>query len=468
MTDINTITITSDPRSKGSTGTPGHERSLPSLAEEAHQSQTNLMERIASIANLKLAFKAVRRNKGAPGIDNTTISQIEENLSEHLNALQTSLIDGTFKPMAVKGVSIPKKNGKTRLLGIPTIIDRIVQQAVAQIISPIFDPTFSNSSYGFRPKRSAHDAVKAASSYVKEGRSWVADIDLEQFYDNLNQDRLMSKLAQTIKDKALLKLIRQFLRVGLLQDGLITVRTQGTSQGSPLSPILSNIYLADLDTELERRGHKFCRYADDCNIYVRSKEAADRVMTSISRFIKVRLKLKVNSAKSAAAPVSSRQFLGFRLKTDGTITITKESVGAFKDKVRQITKRNRGINLERLIFELNQVVRGWFHYFKVGEYPTILKELDCWIRRRLRCFRLKQRKRKYAIKSLLSSMDQNQQDSWAIACSRKGWWRKSLNHVVHRAMNLDWFKKSGLFALHEHFVTHKSKTAVCDIARTVV
>ena len=468
MPDSNKINITSEPRGNGSTCASGLEMYIPSLANGNPQNQANLMNKVASLANLKLAFKAVKRNKGAPGIDNITISQIEENLNEHLNQLQTSLTDGTFRPVAVRGVAIPKKGGKLRQLGIPTVIDRVVQQAIAQVLSPIFDPTFSNSSYGFRPKRSAHDAVKAASGFVKEGRSWVVDIDLEQFFDNVNHDKLMSKLAKTITDKSLLKLIRRFLSVGLMQDGLIKARAQGTPQGGPLSPLLSNIALADLDAELERRGHKFCRYADDCNIYVKSAEAAKRVMRSISSFIKVRLKLKVNSAKSAAAQVNKRQFLGFRLYKDGKVAITKDSVVKLKDKIRKITKRNRGISLNTMVIELNRVVRGWFHYFKLSEHPTILKELDCWIRRRLRCYRIKQRKRKYSIKTMLSSMGQNQQDSWAIACSRQGWWGKSLNQVVHRAMNLEWFKKLGLFALHEHFVIHKSKTAVCDNARTVV
>lgn len=468
MLDSNKINITSEPRGNGGTRASGLERSLPSLANGNLQNQANLMTKVASIANLNLAFKAVKRNKGAPGIDNITISQLEENLNEHLSLLQTSLTYGTYRPVAVRGVVIPKKHGKLRQLGIPTVIDRVVQQAIAQILSPIFDPTFSNSSYGFRPKRSAQDAVKAASGFVKEGRSWVVDIDLEQFFDNVNHDKLMSKLAQTITDKTLVRLIRRFLSVGLMQDGLIKARSQGTPQGGPLSPLLSNIALADLDAELERRGHKFCRYADDCNIYVKSEEAAKRVMRSISSFIEVRLKLKVNSAKSAADRVSTRQFLGFRLYSGGKIAITKDSLVKLKDKIRKITKRNRGISLNTMVLELNQVVRGWFHYFKLSEHSTILKELDCWIRRRLRCYRLKQRKRKYSIKTMLSSMGENQQDSWAIACSRRGWWGKSLNQVVHRAMNLEWFKKLGLFALHEHFVIHKSKTAVCDNARTVV
>lgn len=455
-------------KGKGGTRACDYEESNPSLAVRETCDQANLMNKVASIANLKLAFKAVKRNKSAPGIDKITVQEIEENLSHHLQAAQQKLLDGSYRPQVNRGVQIPKSNGKFRQLGIPTVIDRIVQQAIANVLTPIFDPTFSDSSYGFRPKRSAHMAVKAASELVKEGKTWVVDIDLEQFFDMVNHDRLMSAIAKIIKDKALLKLIRRFLQSGLMQGGLIVAKEQGTPQGGPLSPLLSNIYLADLDLELEKRGLKFCRYADDCNIYVKSEAAAKRVMTSITRFIEVRLKLKVNSAKSAAAPTRKRQFLGFRIDKDGVIAIAKTSVIKFKDKVRKLTKRNRGINLNKLILELNQMVRGWFHYFKLAEYPTVLSDLDSWIRRRLRCYRLKQRKRKYSIKTYLSRMGQNQQDSWAIACSRQGWWSKSLNQVVHGAMNLKWFKELGLFTLHEEFVNHKSETAVCDNARTVV
>jgi len=459
--------INHEPTGKGRTEALNFEVPKPSLADPSYD-QANLMNKVASPANLKLAFKAVKRNKGAPGIDNTTIEEIEVNLSGHLQMLHQALLDGSYRPQINRGVQIPKCNGKYRQLGIPTIIDRVVQQAIAQVLSPIYDPTFSNSSYGFRPKRSAHMAAEAASEFVKEGRTWVVDIDLEQFFDKVNHDRLMSTLAKTTKDKALLRLIRRILSVGLMQDGLIKAREQGTPQGGPLSPLLSNIYLAGLDCELEKRGLKFCRYADDCNIYVKSEASAKRVMQSITRFIEARLKLKVNRDKSAAALTRKRQFLGFRIDSDGKVGIAKSSVAKFKDKVRKLTKRNRGISLNKLVLELNQLLRGWFHYFKLAQYPTILRELDSWIRRRLRCYRLKQRKRKYSIKTFLSSMGQNQQDSWTIACSRQGWWSKSLNQVVHRAMGLKWFKELGLFALNEQFVNHKSKTAGCDNARPVV
>ena len=429
---------------------------------------TNLMSEVALVANLRLAFKAVKRNKGAPGIDNMSVKEVNDNLEPILNELTLKLLDGTYRPCLVRGVQIPKENGKRRQLGIPTVIDRTVQQAIVQVLTKIYDPTFSNSSFGFRPKRSANMAVKTASNYVKEGNVWVVDIDLEQFFDRVNHDILMSKLAKTIADKALLRLIRRFLTAGLMQDGICKKRDEGTPQGGPLSPLLSNILLHSLDQELERRGHKFCRYADDCNIYVKSEVAAKRVLASISIFLKDRLKLTVNKDKSAASKVKHRQFLGFRILTNADITISDNSLKKLKDKIRSLTKRNRGVSLELVIKELNQAIRGWYHYFKDTKSKSLMTYLDAWIRRRIRCFKLKQRKRKYAIKTMLTSMASNQQDAWAIACSNVGWWRKSLNRIVHKAMNLNWFCKIGLFSLSEAFGNHNSKTAVCEIARTVV
>jgi RNA-directed DNA polymerase len=426
------------------------------------------MREIASFANLKSAFIAVKRNKGAPGIDNMSVSEVDQNLDPILNSLRTALLDGTYRPSPVKSVVIPKANGSTRQLGIPTVIDRVVQQAIAFILGKIYDPTFSDSSYGFRPRRSANMAIKAASGYVADDRIWCVDIDIEQFFDKVNHDILMSKLAKTISDKDLLRLIRRFLTAGLMQDGLIKARAQGAPQGGPLSPLLSNILLDSLDKELEKRGHKFCRYADDCNIYVQSKAAGIRVMTNITKFLKERLKLTVNQDKSAVALVQNRQFLGFRILNNADITISKISLKKIKDKIRILTKRNRGISLTQLIKELNRVIIGWYHYFKDTRSKSLMKELDCWIRRRIRCFKIKQRKRKYSIKTMLASMGISQQNAWSIAAAKGGWWSKSLNHIVHRAMNLDWFVKIGLFSLSLAFGKHNSKTAVCDIARTVV
>ena len=454
------------------------ESSTEAIVSEVHQVQTatdlpqnlakELMTRIASPANLKAAFKAVKRNKGAPGIDKRTISEVESSINEIITELCTTLLDGTYRPSPVRGVEIPKSNGQTRQLGIPTVVDRIVQQAISQILSPIFEPYFSDQSFGFRPRRSAHQAISSAKDFVKQGKEWVVDIDIAKFFDNVNHDIIMSKLANSISDKSLLKLIRKFLQAGMMHDGLCSKKEQGMPQGSPLSPLFSNIMLHSLDKELHYRGHNFVRYADDCNIYVASKAAAQRVLNSISKFLKNKLKLVVNLDKSAATSIIKRSFLGFTLLHDGKVAISKDSIKRFKDKIRLITKRNRGVKIETVIRELNQATRGWFHYFKCSDSNKPFKQLDGWIRRRLRCYRIKQRKRKHSIKTLLEGLGLENKLAWSIACSRGSWWKKSLSHPVHQAFNLKWFKQFTLFSIFDAFVEHKSETAVCDIARTVV
>lgn len=430
----------------------------------------DLIERITSKVNLKNAFKAVKRNKGVPGIDKRTINEVESNLDEIIEELRVSIIGGNYNPSPVLAVEIPKASGKTtRQLGIPTVIDRMVQQAIVQVISPIFDPHFSDQSYGFRKERSAQKAIESAKGFVREDKTWVVDIDIKAFFDNVNHDILMSKLAEVISDKRLLGLIRRFLNAGMMRGGLYKAKDLGVPQGGPLSPLLSNIMLHELDQELHKRGHSFVRYADDCNIYVASKAAAERILCSITKFLKRKLKLSVNTDKSAATSVCKRKFLGFTLLIDGTATIASDSISRIKDKIRIITKRNRGVKLTQVIRELNQTTRGWFHYFKCADYSKPLYSLDCWIRRRLRCYRIKQRKQKYSIKTMLAGLGLSQRESWNIACSNNtSWWGKSLSHPVHRAFNLKWFKEQQLFCIFDAFVKHKSETAVCDIARTVV
>ena len=435
--------------------------------KEHHNLTSTLMKEIASIANLKRAFKSVKRNKGAPGIDKTSIEEINGKLDLILEDIAVKLLDGTYIPSPVRAVEIPKNNG-TRQLGIPTVIDRIVTQSISQALNKIFEPLFAESSYGFRPRRNAQQAVSQARQYVQDDRIWVVDIDLENFFDTVAHDKLMSLLAKEIKDKVLLKLIRKFLQAGVMHNGVCIRKGQGTAQGSPLSPILSNIMLHELDKELDKRGHSFCRYADDCNIYVQSKAAGRRVLKSITNFIHQRLKLRVNNTKSAVDKVANRSFLGFTIRNNGSISIAKVSIKKFKDKVRIITRRNRGRKLELIIKELAQTTRGWFHYFKISASESLFKQLDCWCRRKIRCYRLKQRKRKYSIKTFLHKLGVPQQQCWNLACSDKGWWRMSLNIVIHRGMNLNWFKRNAYFSLHKAFGKHKSETAVCDIARTVV
>lgn len=467
MIDTNII-INHKSSGQGETSAADSEVQLKLLAAHNSLYLTNLMNEIASLANLKSAFKAVKRNKGAPGIDKMTVQEMSQNLDVTLNKLSQGLIDQTYRPSQLLGVCIPKSNGNMRQLAIPTVIDRTVQQAIAQVLSKFYDPTFSGSSYGFRPKRSANMAIQASSKYVEQGNIWVVDIDIEQFFDKVNHDILMSKLAKTIADKTLLRLIRRFLNAGLLQDGICRAKEEGAPQGGPLSPLLSNILLHSLDTELEKRGHNFVRYADDCNIYVKSQKSGIRVMNSITKFLKDRLKLTVNKDKSAVKLVKHREFLGFRVLNNSDITISKTSLKKIKDKIRVLTKRNRSVSLIELIKELNQLLRGWYHYFKYTKSKNLMLSLDSWIRRRIRCFKIKQRKRKYSIKTLLVSMKITEQDAWSIGCSNVGWWRKSLNRIVHRAMNLHWFSKIGLFCLSLEFGKHNSETAVCDSACTVV
>ena len=463
--DIDNLVSTGE----GSTGASNvEEQQILPVMNIPHNLANNLMGKIINQSNLRIAFKAVKRNKGAPGTDKRTIKDVEADLDIILESLSNDLTQGKYRPSPVKGVAIPKPDGSERLLGIPTVVDRIVQQAIAQIMSPIFEPYFSPQSFGFRPKRSAQGAIKAASAFVEGGYNIAVDIDIEKFFDNVNHDILMSKLAKYIDDKPLLRLIRHFLQAGMMQNGVCNKREIGTPQGSPLSPLLSNILLHDLDAELSARGHKYVRYADDCNIYVQSKRAGDRVLESVTRFLFRKLRLNVNQAKSAVDKVQKRNFLGFTITPNAKLSISKEALKRIKNKIRCITSRNRGVRLAQVVRELNQAIRGWFHYFKCTSFHSIMKSLDCWIRRRLRCFRLKQRKRTYPIKTFLCKMGVSQRESWRLACSQKGWWAKSFNPIIHKALNLNWFKDIGLFSLLWEFVKYKARTAVCDNACTVV
>ena len=406
-----------------------------------------IMDQIASRNNLLEAFKQVKRNKGSAGVDIVSISDFEERLDHNITGIKNALLNGTYSPFPVKVKMIPKPGGKLRKLGIPTVHDRVVQQAILNVLQDMFDPTFSDSSFGFRPNRSAQMAVKKAAEYVESGRTFVVDIDLETFFDNAPNELIMTGICQKVSDVFVLKLIKRFLKAGQMNDGDLSQTNEGTPQGSPLSPLLSNILLHRLDLELEKRGHKFCRYADDCNIYVGSLKAAESVFKSTTDFIEKKLKLKVNKEKSAACACSNRKFLGFTIKGDGKIAIAKESVKRFKDKVRKITKRNRGKSLKSIIYELNQLLRGWGNYFSIASSPTILKTLDAWIRRKLRCYRIKQRKQKYSIYTWLKTLGIPGFRAWRLAKSNKGWWRISLNQTIHKALNNQWFANAGLVFL---------------------
>lgn len=338
-------------------------------------------------------------------------------------------------------------------MGIPTVIDRLVQQAILQVLEPLLDPTFSNSSYGFRPGRGAHDALGQARQYVAEGRTIVVDLDLEKFFDRVNHDILMARLARRVADQRLLRIVRRFLEAGLMQDGVCIERREGTPQGGPLSPLLANLLLDDLDKELERRGHCFCRYADDCNIYVQSQAAGERVVASVTRFLEDVLRLRVNREKSAVAPIAERKFLGHRLLGGGKLGIAPKSLERAKDRIRQITRRNRGISLDRMVRELNSFLTGWVTYFRYAACKTHLTELDGWVRRKLRCVRLKQCKRSKPIADFLARLGVPRWSAWMTAKSGKGWWRLAGSPCATHAMNNQRFEELGLVNLVQRYAT---------------
>lgn len=448
--ELSTDTVRHGRMGESDTGTQRLEEQQASttLNDNRHLT-TNLMAEVCSLSNLRKAYKQVKRNKGSAGVDGMTVQDMHDYFKTHIEELREMLMLGKYRPQSVLGIKIPKPGGGERQLGIPTVIDRVVQQAIAQVLSPWYEENFSESSYGFRPKRSAHDALKRASAYVREGYVWVVDLDLEKFFDRVNHDILMSKLAKQIGDKHLLRLIRRYLQTGIMQDGWLEQRQAGTPQGSPLSPLLSNIMLDELDKELERRGHRFCRYADDCNIYVQSERSGNRVMTSITRFLEQKLRLKVNTAKSAVALVNQRKFLGYRLQKDGGLSIAPESIQRLKDKIRVQTQRNRGRKFELIIKEVNQTLRGWLNYFKLSRSKSTLSGIDSWIRRKLRCYRLKQRKKGWSIITWLMGLGILEINARKIASSGKGWWRLSRTPALHRALNKAWFKSQKLMFLEE-------------------
>jgi len=354
-------------------------------------------------SNISQAYKQVKRNKGVAGIDHMGVEGFSVWYATHWETLAGNLAEGTYQPQAVKEVTIPKPDGGKRKLGIPTVTDRIIQQAIAQVLSPIYERQFSDHSYGYRPKRNAHQALKKGSGYVEAGRGYVVDLDLKTFFDVVHHDRLMYKLSTTIRDKVLLGLIRKYLQSGIMADGVISQRIEGTPQGSPLSPLLSNIVLDELDKELERRGHKFVRFADDCNIYVRSQAAGGRVLKSISNFIEGKLKLTVNREKSKVCEVDQTEFLGYTIQKNGNLIIAHKSINRFKIKVRIIAKWNRGAKLDEIVSELTSVMRGWLTYFRYARCRRVLRNLDAWIRRKLRCFKIKQCKRVITLQRFLKS-----------------------------------------------------------------
>src|SRR5246127_4976718 len=402
-----------------------------------------LMEEVCELENCKQAWQRVKANKGSPGIDGMTVDQLPEYLKQHGPEIGEQLRSGTYQPQPVRRVEIPKPDGQgVRKLGIPCVLDRFVQQAVLQVLQKRWDPTFSEHSHVFRPGRSAKQAVHEAQQYIAEGYRWVVDLDLEKFFDRVNHDRLLAAVAKRVADKRMLQLIRAFLEAGVMEDGLVSPVDEGTPQGGPLSPLLSNLALDELDRELERRGHRFVRYADDCNIYVRSEKAGRRVMTSLTRFIEGRLKLQINAQKSAVARPWQRSFLGFTVTDEPQPRrrIADKAVARFKDRVRDLTWRHRGVGLDRMIADLNPLLRGWAGYFGFSQLHE-LASLDGWIRRRLRCViwvQWKTRGRRYKELRRLGVTGPAAREA---VFSPKGPWRLSFTNAMHRAFTNGRFRR---------------------------
>src|SRR5450755_2189975 len=421
--------------------------SLSAMHDPESPASTNrLMEEICERENLKQALQQVKANRGSAGVDGMTVGGITDYLKQHWPAIREQLLSGTYEPKPVRRVEIPKPDGGVRKLGIPTVLDRLIQQAVMQVLQRRWDPTFSEHSHGFRPKRSAHQAVAKAQQYIAEGHHWVVDLDLEKFFDRVNHDKLMAAIARRVTDKRVLRLIGAFLKVGVLENGLVSPAEEGTPQGGPLSPLLSNIVLDELDRELERRKHRFVRYADDRNIYVRSQRAGQRVMNSVTGFLTRRLKLKVNEAKSAVARPGERKFLGFSFSNnkEPKRRIAPKALLCCKQKIRELTRRTRGISLEQMLKELTAYLRGWKGYFGFCQTPSLLQRLDQWIRHRLRSMIWKQWKRGSTRYGKLRQLGVGKDLAAQTAGSPHGPWHLANSPALSIALPLAYFDSLGL------------------------
>ncbi|MCR3761931.1 group II intron reverse transcriptase/maturase [Clostridium felsineum] len=414
----------------------------------------NLLEKILDRQNMNFAYKRVKSNKGSHGVDGMKVDELLQYLKQNGKTLIASIFNGIYSPKAVRRVEIPKPNGGIRLLGIPTVVDRTIQQAIAQVLTPIFEKTFSENSYGFRPKRDAKQAIKKAKEYMEKGYKWVVDIDLEKYFDTVNHDKLMALVAREIKDKRVLKLIRLYLQSGVMINGVVFETEEGCPQGSPLSPLLSNIMLTELDRELEKRGHKFCRYADDNNIYVKSKKAGYRVMQSITKFIESKLKLKVNKDKSAVDRPWKRKFLGFTFyQWYGKIGIRvhEKSVRKFKAKIKAITARSNALNMENRIIKLRQCIIGWLNYFRIADIRKLAKKLDEWIRRRLRMCLWKQWKKIKTKYDNLRKFGINNSKAWEFANTRKSYWRIANSPILATTLTNSYLEKIGYTSILKRY-----------------
>lgn len=408
-----------------------------------------LMEQVVQRDNHKKALRRVEQNKGAPGIDGVTVESYRTILHETWEKTKVELLNGTYKPQPVRRFEIPKPDGGVRLIGIPTVQDRLIQQAILQVLTPIFDPTFLQQSYGFRPGCNTHQAVKRAQDYIKQGYVYVVDMDLEKFFDRVNHDILMSKLSKGIGDKRMLKLIRNYLQAGVMINGCHVVTEEGTPQGGPLSPLLSNIMLHELDVELTRRGHRFVRYADDCNIYVKSKRAGERVLESVKKYVETRLKLKVNEAKSAVDRPEKRKILGFSFMCfkEVKISVAPKAIDRFKSKIRELTRRSACQPIEKRIEIINRFLIGWFGHFRLAQTRSVFEKLDGWLRRRLRACLLKQWKEPKTKRRNLIALGLPEIQAAQISSSGKGCWRLAKTYQINRTLGNVYWKNLGLFSL---------------------
>jgi len=424
-------------------------------AREGHAAEgaSGLMEEVLRPGNLKAAYERVVKNGGAGGVDGRSVDDLKEQLQTDWPRIREQLLSGSYEPSPVRKVEIPKPGGGMRTLGIPTVMDRMIQQALHQVLTPIFDPTFSEDSYGFRPGRSAHQAVLRAKEHIEAGHRWVVDLDLEKFFDTVQHDVLMARVARRVKDKRVLRLIGRYLRAGMMEGGLMSSRTEGTPQGGPLSPLLSNILLDELDKELERRGHRFVRYADDFQVYVKSEAAGERVMASLEGFLKKRLRLKVNRKKSAVGRPWKRKFLGYRTTTNQKPKLKPDpkSVKRLKTKLKELFRRGRGWRLSRTIRELNPVLRGWGYYYRLSDVEGGFEELDQWVRRRLRLLLWRQWKRPRTRAKELRKRGLDQDRAKISAYNGRGpWWNAGSSHM-NRAIPTSTFNQKGLVSLlHQH------------------
>jgi RNA-directed DNA polymerase len=434
-------------------GGEGSESLRTTNAPESPARTDRTMEEIVERENLKEALRRVKANKGGPGVDGITFGQLDDHLKQHWPAIRDQLLSGTYRPQPVKRVEIPKPDGGVRKLGIPTVLDRFIQQAGMQVLQQRWDPEFSDRSYGFRPGKSAHQAIAQAQRYIAAGCSWVFDLDLEKFFDRVNHDRLMAQIAKRVDDKRLLKLIRAFLNAGVMENGLLSPSVEGTPQGGPLSPLLSNVVLDELDHELERRGHRYVRYADDCNIYVRSERAGRRVMRSITQFITQRLKLQVNETKSAVARSQERKFLGFSFTDDPEIrrAIAPKALERFKDKIREITRQAKGVSIETTVKRLATYMVGWRGYFGFCETPEVLIGLIRWVRLRLRCALWRQWKTPRRRRAALLQLGVRPHLAANTAGSGRGPWYLARAKALSVGASNAYFRSLGLPSLFENY-----------------